>query len=288
MKKEVMIAFAILLNLSFVLSCTLDATLVNQDPYPAIPGDYVTVVFQLTGVEDGTCKTVSFRLIEDYPLSLDPNESAEKIIKGGTYQKDYASYLSIPYKLRVDPNALDGQTQIEVAYGGDTATSEISQSKDFYIEVEDVRADFELHIDKYSYDTEEMTIEVLNIADSDVEALTLEIPGQDNIWVIGSNRAIVGDLDSNEYTTADFKADLEDGDIEIKVLYTDATGTRREINKTINYDSVYFKPEEKSNISSVISILIVLVIIFFVGRWFLKRRKRKKERIMRRRGSARL
>lgn len=289
MKKSVMIALAILFNLTFVMSCTLNATLVNQDPYPAIPGDYVTLVFQLTGVENPDCKTVSFELISSYPISFDPNESSEKIIKGGTYQKDYASYLSIPYKVRIDPNALDGQTKLETKFGGGTNYGDVFYTKTFYIEVEDVHADFELHIDKYSYDTKKMTIEILNIADSDVEALTLEIPAQDNIWISGSNRAIVGDLDSNEYTTADFTADVEDGDIEVKVLYTDETGTRREINKTVTFESVYFASTKTSKTGSWISFIIVIAVIGAIVWWILKKRKKKKERLSHhRRGSARL
>ena len=54
----------------------------------------------------------------------------------------------------------------------------------------------------------EITIEVLNIEASDIEALTIEIPKQDNIEVKGPNKIVVGDLDSNEYTTAEFEASV--------------------------------------------------------------------------------
>lgn len=290
MKKSVLILFIALVSFTFATaSCGLDATLVNQDPYPAIPGDYVTLVFQVTGVENPECKTVTFEIIEDYPFSFDPTESSETVIKGGTYQKDYSSYLSVPYKVRVDADALDGQTKLETRFTGGSAAGEIYKLKTFYIEVEDVRADFELHIDKYSYDTKEMTIEILNIADTDVEALTLEIPNQDNIWLSGSNRVIVGDLDSNEYTTADFSADIEDGDIEVNVFYTDETGTRREINKTLTYDSVYFASTKTGSGSSWTFWIVILVVAGVVVWWYMKRRKKKKARMHHhRKGSARL
>ena len=82
-----------------------------------------------------------------------------------------------------------------------------------------------------------MTIEILNIADTDIEALTIEIPKQDNIVIKGTNRVVVGDLDSNEYTTADFKANLKDGEINLKILYTDQTGIRREVMEKVFFDS---------------------------------------------------
>lgn len=290
MKKSLLfICFIILSLASTTAACNLDATLINQDPYPAIPGEYVSLVFQVIGVEDPTCKTVSFELLENYPISFDPNESAKRIIKGGTYSKDYNSYLSIPYEVRIDKDALDGETKIEARFG-EEGTKNIYQLETFYLEVEDVRANFEIHIEDYSYTTKELTLEILNIADSDIEALTLEIPDQNNIDIIGTNRVIAGDLDSNEYTTADFKADIKDGEIKVNILYTDSTGTRRTLTKDVDFDSKYFKQEENSNSSSIVYIIITIIIIVIIGWWILRKRKKKraKHKNHSRRGSARL
>ncbi len=288
MKKSVCIVFLTLFSFSLASACNLEATLVNQDPYPAIPGEYTTLVFQVTGVEDPTCERVSFELLENYPISLDPEESAQRVIKGGTYQKDYSSYLSIPYKVRIDRDALDGQTKVEARFG-DLSTGGAFKVEPFYIEVEDVRADFELHVEEYSYSTKDLTIEVLNIADADIEALTLEIPDQENIDIRGSNRVIVGDLDSNEYTTADFKADLHEGNITVNVLYTDTTGTRRKLQKEVPFNSVYFLPGEGESQNQFWKYFAVLVVVIGLILWaVLRRRKKKRERRMRRRGSARL
>ena len=49
--------------------------MLNQDPYPAVPGEYVNVVFQIEGVENSKCDEVYFDLIADYPIRLDPNQT---------------------------------------------------------------------------------------------------------------------------------------------------------------------------------------------------------------------
>ena len=65
-------------------SCNLDATLINQDPYPAISGSYVEVLFQINGV-GGNCENGAFaRLMQEYPFSLDAGDYTRSI-KSNTY-----------------------------------------------------------------------------------------------------------------------------------------------------------------------------------------------------------
>lgn len=277
LKYPLTIPLAILFNLVLVAAaCNLDATFVNQDPYPAVPGDYVKLVFQVTGIDSQECGIVSFELLENYPISFDPGETRKIQINSGTYQRDYSSYLMAPYRVRVDEDALNGENQVEVRFGTESLDSS-KELKVFYFEVKDVKADFEINIDKYSSATKELTLEILNIAENDIEALTLEISKQDNIQIYGANRVVVGDLDSNEFTTADFNADLKDGPINIKVIYTDQTGARRELTKTLTFDSSYFVSYGESQSPSTIYYVIGLIIVAIVVWWFWKKRKKKKQ-----------
>ncbi|MCK5149847.1 hypothetical protein KAJ87_02885 [Candidatus Pacearchaeota archaeon] len=277
MKNKGLIIILALFLFSFTFisaeGCDLKVSLINQDPYPAIPNNYVKVVFQMTGVENPECGTIDFEVLEQYPFSLE--ETAIKTINGNTYVKDYKTEWMIPYKILVDKDALDGENEIEVKYS--QRNSESGFSKKFNITIEDACADFELHLKDYSSKTNELTIEILNIADDDVEALTLEIPKQENIKIKGTNRIVVGDLDSNEYTTADFEATVNEGEIEVKVTYTDIIGIRRTLFKTVNFDPDYFKERngDKNSISIWIYLLILLVIGVIV--WVVVKRKKKKQ-----------
>lgn len=264
--------------------CELSVTLVNQDPYPAIPNDYFKIVFQVNGVHDSACKNMVFEIIEKFPFTV--QGETKYTLKKNTYVYDYKTDWMIPYTLEVDKNALDGNSELTVKYYQQASDTQFTEK--FNISIEDSRADFEIHVKDYDYKTKELTIEILNIADVDVEALTLEIPKQDNIDIKGANRIVVGDLDSNEYSSADFDAVIDDGSIEITIIYTDQIGIRRSITKTIAFDSNYFTARlGDAQQTSFYYYIIVIIIIALVTWWIIKKSKKKKERILKRRGEVR-
>jgi hypothetical protein len=288
--KKIIIAIVILLisgiytfgSLVAAEPCDIQISLINQDPYPAIPGDYVKVVFQIDGIQNAACGLVTFGVKEDYPVYLDPNVINPITINSGIYSKNYGSFYLAPYKLRLNENALDGDNPIEVYYSTSGASNLI---KEFNINVQDIRADFEINVKNYDYITRELTFEILNIAEADVQALTLEIPKQDGIEIKGANRIVVGDLDSNEYTTADFEAILPAGEtnINLKVVYTDSINTRRELQKVVDFDSSYFMDRTKDIKKQPYWLygIIVLVVVLIVWRRISKK-KREKERMKKR------
>lgn len=272
-----MILLLLLVSVGFVLAesaCDLDATLLNQDPYPAVPGDYVKLVFQVEGLDNPDCDDITFNLLQDYPIEFNPGESGLRTFNKIDYIKDYESNLLIPYEVRINEDALDGANPVEVRV---QSKNSAPLSKTFDVEIEDSRADFEVYITNYDYTTKELTIEVLNIEDSDIEALTIEIPKQEGILVKGPNRIVVGDLDSNEYTSADFEAILEDGEIKLNLIYSDSINVRRAIEKTVIFDSSYFteRVADQKTVGLGTYILwgaVILLVIYFIYR---KRKKAK-------------
>jgi hypothetical protein len=274
MKKEVTLILLVLSIAITSAACDLSTTLINQDPYPAVPGDYVKLVFQIDGINGADCSYITFNLIKDYPIQFDPGELGIRTFEEIEYIKDYETNILVPFEVRVDPEALDGANPIEarVQNRGDAP-----QIETLNLEIEDVRADFEAHIKDYNYKTNEMTLEVLNIEESDIEALTVRIPKQGNIIVKGANQVIVGDLDSNEYTTADFEAIPSNGEITIELSYSDAINTRRTITKTVSYDSSYFTgrmadQKTRSKWTYIFWAAIIIAIIY----WIIKKTKKKK------------
>jgi len=265
-----------LLTIASAAPCDLNVTLINQDPYPAVPGDYVKVVFQIDGVENPECGDVTFELVPQYPISLDPSQSTTVTIKSGTFTRDHSSFLMAPYKVRVDPEALDGDNVIEVRYT-DVNTQDF-QSKQFNLNVENVKADFEIYVKDYDATTNTLTFEILNIAKDNVEALAINIPKQDSITVKGANTNIVGDLDSNEYSTADFEAIPKEGQIKLILSYTDQINERRTLEKSVYFDPSYFQNRAGETKSTPwFTYSIILLIIVFVVWWFFFRKKKHSE-----------
>ena len=280
MKKSLLFFLLTLLSLNFINAiCTLDADFINQDPYPAVPGDYVKMVFQLRGIENSDCQTVSFELMGEYPISFDPGVESKITAKAGTYTKDFNSYLSIPYKVRIDADALDGDIPVEVKYG--SSLSETTLSEQFNITIEDVRADFEVFVKNYDYATNIMTLEILNVGKNDVEAMTISMFGGKNVAVKGASTNVIGSLDSNDFTTADFEAIPSKGEIDLAITYTDATNTRRTLDKTISFDPDLFsgrKEDEKSN-SSLYYIIGIIAVCGIAYYFYRKRKKEKKAKL---------
>jgi hypothetical protein len=278
MRRDVTLTLLLLLSAgisSAAVACDLETTIINQDPFPAVPGDYVKLVFQVTGLDSPNCNDITFELLSDYPLEFNPGENGVRTFKKLDFLRNFETNLLIPYEVRINKDALDGNNPIEVKVQsrGDAAVT-----RTFGIEVEDVRAEFEIYVKDYDYKTNEMTLEVLNIAPSDIEALTIEIPKQDQIISKGSNRIVVGDLDSNEYTSADFEASPKDGEFKVNLIYSDKINTRRTVEKMVSFDSSYFterKADEKTTSKTAYAIYAVIIILLVW--WGFKKFKKKKK-----------
>ena len=142
-------------------ACDPQISLLNQDPYPAVPGEYVKIVFQVTGLDNPECGDFSFTLLQDYPIVLDTTDSGLRTFKKVNYIKDYDSYLQIPYNVRIDNDALDGSNPIDIRA---QVAGKPTILKTFGIEVKETKVRFETYVKDYDYTTRDLTIEVLNIS----------------------------------------------------------------------------------------------------------------------------
>lgn len=275
----ILVTLAILLQLTFLSAeiCDLEPILLNQDPYPAIPGESVKVVFQINGMNDADCKDVRVTIQEDFPFSLAGGYPLTITATSGTYYKDFGSFLLAPYELDIDPDAPDGANNIDLEIDS-SSSNEVIHS--FDIEVSDTRTNFEVSVKNYDKTTKTITFEILNSGEHDVEALTIDIPKQDAISVRGSTRTIIGSLDSNDDTTFSFEATPTDsGDIQLIVTYTDEINERRTIEKTVSFDMDYFnnRASEDGGMSGWFYITLLLV-AWMVFKWWRRRSALKRKR----------
>ena len=252
--------------------------MISQDPYPAIPGDYVKIVFQVNGTADSSCGKIRIELMNEFPLSFDQNESNVIEIQSGTYATDYQSYLIAPFKARLSENALDGENTIKLRYSnGLNPTASASVIKNFNLEVLDTTTDFEVSIKDYKPATNTLTFEILNVGKNDVEALTAEIPIQKNIDVKGSRRNIIGSLDHNDDTTFDFEAIPREGKIDLVILYNDQVNVRHQVEASVMFNAEDFKGRvaDKKGTSAWTYIIIIAIIVGAI--WYFVRRNKKKK-----------
>jgi len=284
MKKELMIVLLIGIFIGIGLvsaanSCDLKAQIVNQDPYPAVPGDYVKVVFQLEGINNPQCGNVKFELNQDYPFSLNAGEQNPIFINSGSYILDYQNYATIPYKIRVDDRALDGDNLISAYISNGVGDVKLYQA--FNLSVKDTKADFELGVSDYSYASKKLSLSILNTGKNDAEAFAIEIPAQDGVEVIGSNRVVIGTVASTQEEIASFEINISKSqNIKVNILYNDKNNVRRSLEKTFYFDSGLFKGTIPTSggwslMNTFISLVAILVIVFFAYRYW-KRRNAKR------------
>jgi hypothetical protein len=259
MKKEnlplYLIALAIFLSLFAVASvsaasassdtCVLNVTLVNQDPYPAVPGEYVKLVFQVSNAYTDACNGAKFQLVPVYPFSLDQNDSwrvLDKSVTVGGYNKDWM----IAYKVRVDKDAINGDNQISARYGSISSDLSSYIVSDFDVSIEDSRTNFDAVIQEVS--GSDVSIAIANTGKYAANSVIVRIPQQDNFRATGTDGQMVGNLDSGDYTIVSFslanamprnatrdsttRQNFQNmqNNLKFDISYTDALGVRRTVN----------------------------------------------------------
>jgi hypothetical protein len=282
MKKSLLllIFLGLFLSLSFIsATCQLTPQLINQDPYPVVPGDYVKLVFQVSGIQNPDCNLVTFQLVPNYPISFDPGVSSVTAVNGGTYTNNYNSYAMIPYTVRVDPNAVDGNSTIEFDYRANGVGNN-AVATNFNLSVQNVKSDFQVFVKNFDYATNDITFEVLNIGKNDVQSLTVTLPpNQDNLTVKGPSTNIIGSLSSNDFTTADFTVSPNRATIAMTLSYNDVTGVRRSVNKTVAFDPSEFPKPTPSYTGLIILVILVIAVVLFI--FYRRHKKNKKKKLLR-------
>ena len=269
MKNKLVIVLTLMLSLLLAVisvsaieynsPCQLDIKLVNQDPNPAVPNNYVKILFQITGLENPYCPGASVKLQPEYPFSLDSNVDQVQVLKGSTFVSGYQTAWMVPYRLRVSADALESVYKLKLLYtlGGDADFSNAA-GLDFNVSVTDVLTDFDAVIQEIS--GTQVSVGIVNTGKNMANSLVASIPSQDSFRSIGPSAQIVGNLASGDYTIISFnlasklqrnttrnatrpiKASLplassppfEENDVlHLKIDYTDGIGKRRSTTKDI-------------------------------------------------------
>ncbi len=259
----------------------MQVTVLNQDPYPAQPNTYVEVVFKVENTGNLEVKDFLIELLPQYPFTLD-SSAVKDLGNIGIGQYDEKA-IYVKYKVRVDKDAIDGENEISVRYVYDSNKEWRNYvTNEFNITIEDTKTDFDVAIQDYSYKTNSLSLAISNIGDEDANSVTVILPEQSNIAILGSDKNILGGIEANDYTIASFKiTPNQDGPLIVKILYTDSIGIRREVEKAVVFKaSSYIQKTNNNgtpNYTTLIYIaigIVGIVIIFILFRILKKRRKK--------------
>jgi hypothetical protein len=257
-------------SLSFVgaveSACSPTIKLVNQDPLPAIPNDYVKIVFEVSGLVNPACKGMSVKLTQEYPFSLDSGDSGIQSISDATYSQGYKNVWNVPYKLRVAQDALEGDYLLKLYYylGTDGSFDTNHLEKDFNITITDVQTDFAVVVQDSS--GTQVSLGIVNTGKNTANSLVVGIPQQESFRATGTSQQIVGNLAAGDYTIVSFAVspivarnftrnmtggqqpfnpninasgqqfNLDGQTLKIKMDYTDGIGKRRSVVREVQFN----------------------------------------------------
>jgi hypothetical protein len=177
---SIILLMTLLLSVAYAIEApTLDITLINQDPDPAGPGDYVELRFKVVNTQAGSnAKDLMFRLKPQFPFSLDPSEDEEKSFGNLPALGDAGNALIVKYKLLVDDDAVQGSNKIHLEYKHDLLGW---IAKEFTVDIQTVDANIAIvsvntNPEKIRPGEEsEVQITVRNMADSTVKDVSFKL-----------------------------------------------------------------------------------------------------------------
>ena len=211
----------------------IEVTLINQEPDPAEPGNYVDARFKLDNNGSEEARNVEIEILPQYPFSLDPGREALR--SAGTLQSMQRGDVGVivKYRLRVDKNAVEGENEIKIRYRIDKGVW--VEPEEFFIDVQ--TNDAILAINSVSVDKEFfepgssgiLRIGIVNEADSLVKDIKawLDFGGMPFVPLGSTNEKSVYQIDARKTHEFSFKLlakpEAESGvyQVPLRISYSD-------------------------------------------------------------------
>ena len=217
----------------------LKATLLNQDPDPAVPGDYLELRWKIEKFGSDEISNVNFELEAPYPFSFDSSDVAIKSFGDWSGFSDTEDFYTLYYKVFVDDDAVEDVYDLKLKITSD----QFDLTKEFPIRVgEKQEAAFALGqlittpLKMYGdSDENKLDLTLENIGDSDAEVVTVDfvLPDGFSPTYGFSARANLGTIADGANKVATFYLDIDenvsegvfDGTLNIK--YSDSNDNER-------------------------------------------------------------
>ena len=265
-----MVAFLLTFQVVFaIVSISVQTTTTPSSLYPG--GDGV-LNMKLTNSGDTGINSIKMRLLSaDSPLQIGQlqSESFGSLSVGDS--------IIVPVKIFVPEDAKKGfYSIIFQTESCQSSTCTISQQT-VVIEIKDPSTDFETSLQSISGDA--ISISIANIGLNRALAVSVTLIPQDIFQITGSTTSFLGNLESGDFTIADFKltSNLKEFNAPVNISYTDLNGDRHTVEKTIHIELSSLPITGKATAGNETSNLLILAVIVVIGAaiyfWFKRRKK---------------
>ena len=199
----------------------LSLTMLNQDPDPAGPGDYVELRWKVINSGNDEIEDLKFKLKEKYPLMFDGSDIPEKEVGtmiGLTDQEE--EYYTLHYKVRIAEDAIEDTYEMILSYEYKYKGQKYTQTKKFDLRVDDDQeprlfiGNINTEPIKLMPDTEEnkLNVDIINTGSGDAENMdvTLILPEGFEATYSYSDKTNIGNVAGGESKTSSFYIDLDE------------------------------------------------------------------------------
>ncbi|MBP2219014.1 COG1361 S-layer family protein [Methanococcus maripaludis] len=244
-----------------------------------------------------TIKNAGSAPLKDLTFSWDTPEN--KILPLGSGNTRFVKYIGVNQAVNLDYDVMAGsdiapglyKINMYLNYEDTINSSEKNVIQDAGIHILE-KADFEIAFSENLDDS--YTFSIMNVGNSDTKSVSMYIPKQDGWTIIGSNNAIIGNLDAGDYTYASFKlladsSNQSEISIKVEAYYTSNEGNRKIVEKEIlvsnsNAALTYITQADSEKggftgyiIMAGIVIIAILILGIFIIRKILKKIKSAKK-----------
>ncbi len=197
----------------------LDIKLLNQNPDPAEPGNYVELRWKIEKRGSEEYRDLEFLLEPEYPFFFDARDKPERMLGDWTGYSEDEEFFTLFYELRVDEDALEGTYAVTLKYRD--SNNPTWKEEEFDVRVGDpmdpefVLGTLATSPRKLVSDTDEAEIhvELENIGDGNARNAKAEIvlPEGFTPSYVYADRDNLGTVQAGGSKTAVFYADIAEG-----------------------------------------------------------------------------
>lgn len=265
-KKQIILMtllIASLLTVSFANDnnfAKLNEVLLNQNPDPANPGDYVEIRFKVEKEGNAEIRDIEYELIPKYPFSFDSSDTPIKKLEDWAGNSEDDEFFILYYKLKVDENALEDDYDLTLlqSSAGISAKKEIEftirvdEKKTAKLAVGTVKTEPSKLI--ANYDEGLVEVEIINNGEKEAEQVIIEmqLPEGFEESFGYSNRVNLGSISAGESKSAKFYVDTLEGvskgihESKLFISYTEdqENSEDRELTDELDFNiQVFGRPE---------------------------------------------
>lgn len=255
----------------------------KYEPYPVSPGESFDLWIKVQNIGQNDAPNAKFQLVLNYPFSSSDNlvqdygnvpgvVNALKDKKAGEISPQ-ENQIVLKYRINVDNNADAGINYVKLLAYADSSSGALTY--DLPISIDKTKTDFNLALQKVG--PEGYTFLISNVGDSSADSLSLTLEQKDGVMVNGDRIFVIGKLNKGDFTKFDSPLVVSNGvkDLTFKIDYTDSSGTRRSVEKTVSLEGFVQNVVGNSASPSYVKWIYLFVgfIIGLVAMSFVKRKQ---------------